>query len=445
MWYELSGCFHAVGNGTFFTSKIHNRMDGSVFNWGYDCGSTSKNVINNIINSRDIGFNDGECIDMMVISHFDDDHVNGLIALLGKHEIKRLILPYSDWTQTIREISIGGAHGVSPSVALFQLNPALWLYNNNLSNRVGEIILVQGNGGPDNTEEPINAETSPKNPNDPLILGNDSEELSNSEQNIHITDIKDNVFFDFDKSINGGGIRLSKINHMQPVSVHDSRFEFIFYNAEKTFKKLNLVYEKDGELYAIKSHFRLADAKNDIQQTIERINLNCCINSSIDTEWRKKLKTCYEKHFGSTNKAKNNISLCMYASPNVHSNLFSFIFSDYDIYPLHSYDRSYGYGLIFTGDINLTTPVLDDFIAHLGTERWENRALFQIPHHGSASCWENGHAKKIQPAYFVQCATPTSKHPSKFVLDDLNGEKSIVYNASRKNSVFFYTFFISNI
>ncbi|MDZ9950893.1 hypothetical protein SNC03_07740 [Escherichia coli] len=74
MCNKLSGCFHAVGNGTFFTSKIRGE-DGNVFNWGYDCGSTSENAINNIINSSYMEFEDGDSIDMMVISHFDDDHV----------------------------------------------------------------------------------------------------------------------------------------------------------------------------------------------------------------------------------------------------------------------------------------------------------------------------------------------------------------------------------
>lgn len=81
MLNTLSGCFHAVGNGTFFTSKIRG-IDGSEFNWGYDCGSTSENTINKIIDSSYLEFNDGDSIDMMVISHFDDDHVNGLLTLL---------------------------------------------------------------------------------------------------------------------------------------------------------------------------------------------------------------------------------------------------------------------------------------------------------------------------------------------------------------------------
>ncbi|NRH24330.1 hypothetical protein [Pantoea stewartii] len=435
MCNTLSGCFHAVGNGTFFTSKIRGE-DGNVFNWGYDCGSTSENAINNIINSSYMEFEDGDSIDMMVISHFDDDHVNGLITLLRKHTIKRLVLPYSDWAQSIREICIDGVHGLSRSAALFQLNPALWLYNNDLSNRVEKIILVQGNGGPENPEEPITPENPPNNHDEPLILRDDSEESNDPEQEKHINDAKDNVFIDLGMPINSSGIKISKINHVQPIGALDGIFEFVFYNAEKTFKKLNLVYEKDKEFYAIKSHVKLADAKKDIQQTIESINLHRSINSSIDVQWREKLKICYQKHFGSTNKAQNNISLCMYASPKItpHDGLF-FFGQCQDSYNIHSS------GLVFTGDINLTTPVLDDLKSHLGVDRWMNCGLFQIPHHGSATCWEKGHTKRIKPAYFVQCANPTLKHPSQFVLDDLNGEKSIVYNASRQNPVHFSYFF----
>ncbi|MBM7341687.1 hypothetical protein [Pantoea coffeiphila] len=431
MFNILSGCFHAVGNGTFFTSKIRG-IDGREFNWGYDCGSTSESTINKIIDSSYLEFNDGDSIDMMVISHFDDDHVNGLLTLLKKHTIKRLVLPYSDWTQTVREISVNGSHGVSASVALFQLNPALWLYNNELSDRVEKIILVQGNGGPEDSDEPKTPKPFPKILDEPLILRGDSEDLNLPEQERSINDAFDNVFFDLGRPINSSGIKLSKITHMQPIGALSGVFEFIFYNAEKTFKKLNLVYEKNGELYASKSHVKLADAKNDIQQTIESINLHQSVKSSLDAKWRETLKTCYQKHFGSTSKAKNNISLCMYASPKMTLHTHYPIFTLYhQSYEIHSA------GLIFTGDINLTTPVLDDFKSHLGADRWMNCGLFQIPHHGSADCWEKGHTKKIKPAYFIQCATPTLKHPSQFVLDDLNDEKSVVYNASRQNPVHF--------
>lgn len=147
------------------------------------------------------------------------------------------------------------------------------------------------------------------------------------------------------------------------------------------------------------------------------------IVKSVPKNWRKKLKECYEKHFGKTGKAKNNISLCMYAAP------------------LKSYSNSYShrYGTLLTGDINLSCNVIDDMKIHFGINRWKFLEMVQVPHHGSQHSWTLGNTAKFLPAKFVQCATPTKNHPHINVITDLINYKGTVYNANRKLPVN-YTF-----
>ncbi|WP_135410891.1 MBL fold metallo-hydrolase [Escherichia sp. E4385] len=64
----------------------------STFNIVYDCGSTSRTTIINKIHSLPNWFKNthgSRVIDMLVISHFDDDHVNGLEELLRLYRVKK--------------------------------------------------------------------------------------------------------------------------------------------------------------------------------------------------------------------------------------------------------------------------------------------------------------------------------------------------------------------
>lgn len=66
----------------------------------YDCGSNSKGVDNVIENS----FEDSHEIDVLFISHFDEDHVNK-IKILKKFKIKRVVMPLLD--NDTKEILVG--------------------------------------------------------------------------------------------------------------------------------------------------------------------------------------------------------------------------------------------------------------------------------------------------------------------------------------------------
>ena len=81
--------FHPVGHGAFYTEKFQIN-DGKKLNFVYDCGSKSKKRIENEI---DITFDENETIDLLAISHFHNDHINGLEHLLKRCNVKNIILP----------------------------------------------------------------------------------------------------------------------------------------------------------------------------------------------------------------------------------------------------------------------------------------------------------------------------------------------------------------
>ena len=91
----VSRIIHPVGQGAFYTERI--KTDGKTYNVVYDCGSTTAYKVNKgkpILEAEIKTFYDkNENIDLLFISHFDYDHVNGLKYLKDYCNIKRVIMP----------------------------------------------------------------------------------------------------------------------------------------------------------------------------------------------------------------------------------------------------------------------------------------------------------------------------------------------------------------
>lgn len=80
---------YPVGQGFFYSGTI----DG--FQLVYDCGTerTGKEI-ERLIDYYKKEVNCNASIDMLVISHFDKDHISGLLYLLKKFNVKKMYIPY---------------------------------------------------------------------------------------------------------------------------------------------------------------------------------------------------------------------------------------------------------------------------------------------------------------------------------------------------------------
>lgn len=91
----VSRIIHPVGQGALYTESI--KTNGKCYNIVYDCGSTTSYKVNRgkpILQAEIETFYDkNENIDLLFISHFDYDHVNGLKYLKDHCNIKRVIMP----------------------------------------------------------------------------------------------------------------------------------------------------------------------------------------------------------------------------------------------------------------------------------------------------------------------------------------------------------------
>ena len=75
-----------VGQGLFYsgTIKYENNQN---FNFVYDCGSSSMNIDEIVDHYVETSLID-KTLDMLVISHFDEDHISGIPKLLT--EVKKI-------------------------------------------------------------------------------------------------------------------------------------------------------------------------------------------------------------------------------------------------------------------------------------------------------------------------------------------------------------------
>jgi len=82
-----------VGQGAFYIEKFNDD-----FTVVYDCGSykntsiVEENIKNSILDTK---------IDLLVISHYHEDHINGLEYLFKIFDIKRMLMPYLNLTEKI--------------------------------------------------------------------------------------------------------------------------------------------------------------------------------------------------------------------------------------------------------------------------------------------------------------------------------------------------------
>lgn len=409
--------FHSVGHGTFFTGIVTDG-DAAVFRWVYDCGSKRQTRVHKVINAlADWEYWPADLeIDLLAISHFDDDHINGLESLLYKHRVKCLALPYIGFkTRLAHASSLTGDETASASTATFAIDPIGYLSSRSLLDRVDSILLVQGGdeGGASDRGQEL-----------PLSTGPDD---FGGGQDRGIGLVVNQYPFDVGIGSSPSSPRVRVQAHNQPIAVAGLPMEFIFFNTAPPDGKVN------------RSKVPIAAVQKEVNEILRRYRLLDPLQRAR-RGWREQLKRCYTRHFGSSGTERNNISLCVMARPLSCTSpsscgLFDAPGGDGD----NVSDILIGehpQALLLTGDLSLDGTVISAMQSHFRSWRWQQLAVTQIPHHGSRHSWAAGNAGLFPRSKFVQCIPTVSNrklHPHASVIADLIG--STVFNANYEQSV----------
>jgi hypothetical protein len=372
-----------VGQGLFASGAIVSEADHPL-NWVYDCGTASSDSLMDgalqTFSGQQIEIGASR-IRLCILSHFDRDHVSGVIRLIDRFPVTTLLLPYIPLWQ---RLVIALEQGVGPDDPLlgFFLDPVVYLTGGR-AGRVREIVFVPP-AGPDRPT-PIAPEDIDGDPGGgaldlELDYGQPPEEAANDPATTAHSGVS--------------------VRFLRPAGrlVVPLLWEFVPYNdAGLAPKSTSAFLDAAGPLIAIlqSSATGRATALKDLRQL-------------------------YDDQFGATSKLRNLISLFLYSGPLGGLGLQA--------------DLSWTYGLSFTffmqrvSQIHTGDGTLDEgtryeeFARFFGVGgRLSRTALFQVMHHGSRHNWHEGIAAKLAPDVSIFSSDPAHRrfrHPHAKVLRD---------------------------
>lgn len=168
--------FHSVGQGLFYSGIISDYETES-FVFVYDCGSRSEDWILNKEIDKFKKLLDRKTVDLLVISHFHDDHVNGIPYLLRGLKVNVVVLQNLSEEQRLENYLFYRKHVKNVDNELTELILDPIKYFKNLGSK--KIILVSNE---ENYNEHI-FETISKDPNENNIIELNKHDIIREDDN----------------------------------------------------------------------------------------------------------------------------------------------------------------------------------------------------------------------------------------------------------------------
>ena len=381
--------FHPVGQGLFTSGHVLRVTTASDFTWVFDCGSTSQRYLRPAVTAYTSAIGKGT-LAMLVISHFDKDHISGLVDLLTGRSVRCVVLPYVPlWFRMHLAVVYGAVGGF----LRFLIDPAAYLAS--ISGEVGQVIYVSG--GDDGRSAPP--------------PGADGSEFPPEGHRVDPSDAPD--------STDELRRRTTMVSHSRVFGVQ-SWWEFVFFNETPPSKV---------SIPTLQAAVRGCLARHQTKGGQYAV-----------TAMLQDLRRIYDNHFGSGGGPRNDISLSMYSGPTKRPNgvarWHGHIFESGAVFGCNDWWLPYLSGQVqpsppchlSTGDASFDTPTKIEAIkAHLGTRRWNRFVIFQVPHHGSVHSWYPGAATKFTHSVSILAASSTAKHhPHPAVVSDLAKHQPVV-------------------
>ncbi len=375
--------FYGVGQGLFSYGEVAHAKSGAAFRWVYDCGTlSSQALLTRAINhlcSHDLTRKPH--LDLVAISHFDKDHISGLVELLKRCSVGVLLLPYAQlWKRLL--LAFEDEKGLDADFLKFLVHPVRYLANVSDA-QIDKIVFVQAGA----EDGPLNDREQPE---------------EGSEFNFEVV-AREEWNEEWRKDLDGGSsnVQVEVLKKGALLAWHGC-WEFVPYN--------------DSDI-----------SSKDWQTKKERIeSFREQLIEDPDISILNAIKATYDEAFGSNPKARNLISLFLYAGqmPNEKRGFWE-SFRGHRYNHRLSIDYRSGFfksGIFYTGDGYLDTAIcLQRFKAFMGPRRINRPLAFQVMHHGSSGNWRAGLAKQFRPSISVFSSDPLrgkKPHPHANVVRD---------------------------
>lgn len=402
--------FMPIGQGLFGTGAIGHLDKRPLVRWVYDCGTLSERALmTNSLNAleQQVKIFDPQLarprLDLVVISHFDSDHLNGLAELLSRFRVETLMLPFTHLEQRVRAMFAMRAY-TSKADQRFMVDPVGTIATLPDTD-IGRIILVPPSG-----TQPV---PPPDQPNDPPPVqprGQHDEHAPPIFSKGEPSTAEEREEFDAARqALKDGPCALASVSLMQRNSalLYAHLWEFVPFNDPAMLAKVDDVF-----LNAVKARRTQLMASSTLLARKNAI---------------AGLKKLYDARFGDRGKGRNLISLFLYAGPMKTHRSLSHVHTgslkecafccNCNIWPCDYFCcwhlrnplrvRSSG-GFLYTGDGFVEKPsrwqTLESFF---GGQRFSRLLGLQVMHHGSRRNWYKGLAATIAPAVSVFSSDPS--------------------------------------
>ena len=145
---EIIRTFHPVGQGAFYSERFCEDGGRTVFTVVYDCGTETSATIMDVSLDKQIeqfcsSLGPAPQIDILFISHFHADHINGLERLLKKAKVEKTVIPMIDPAMIcVTQIQNHLRYGRGVAFNSDKIIDELYFHETN-STRFGEIVYVE--------------------------------------------------------------------------------------------------------------------------------------------------------------------------------------------------------------------------------------------------------------------------------------------------------------
>ena len=396
--------FLPVGQGAFYCECFEDSVSGRRFNFVYDCGARPS--VRNIKRVFEDFLYDVSTIDAVFISHFHEDHINGLQFLAKKCKIKRIFFPHME----------------DEDLLLMKLDYITRRFESKEIHRNDGYRFV------------MKVLSNPQQALARLVSDNDYDSEDTHNDIIAHDDIVEDIFiresFMIHIKTNGVGIdSVGRRNNSARVRNNTRVFSAVpnwIYKVCCIRNDVAVIVIRNKLAQLVKKEFGKPDATITAEILAELI-----MKSKADGKFRTKLRETY-KDIGDFNVN----SLVLYSGCRCLNELIKvrvccsrfFTWRHCGCFGLDRRRLSYCYlrkrnavGCLYTGDFNAKDHWKE--LYSMFKKEWDSIGCVQIPHHGSEKSY-NDEFLSMGACHVISAGIGNQySHPSQSVLDRYDGEK----------------------